>query len=102
MLNHLGRDDRIFSILPTDQYVWINHTATFVCATDNPDYTVYFYTPTITAQLFNTPLPGGGDMVTATFKATLGLNLTSVTCAALDENLSVHSFVSAKLYVQGI
>ena len=73
----------IFTIVPTTQYVWINQTATFTCATNVTGYELGFsiiggipYDNTVT------DLPGGDLLATASFTVTSDNNGTRVRCLA--------------------
>ena len=92
----------IFTIVPTTQYVWINQTATFTCATNVTGHELVFSIPGIDELESNTPLPGGGQVTTAIFTATLDTNGTNVTCGALDGFTLLFTTEVVQILVQGI
>ena len=92
----------IFTIVPATQYVWINQTATFTCATNVTGYELIFNIPGVDEQESNTLLPGGGQTTTAIFTATLYTNGTNVTCGALMEFTLVDTTEVVQILVQGI
>ena len=73
----------IFTIEPTTQYVWINQTATFTCATNVTGYILSF---SISASVDHIPtvtdLPEGGLLATCSYTVTSYNNGTSVRCLA--------------------
>ena len=92
----------IFTIVPTTQYVWINQTATFTCATNVTGYELVFNIPGVDVeQESNAPLPGGGQTITAIFTATLDTNGTNVTCGALMEFTLIDTTKVVQILVQG-
>ena len=74
----------IFTIVPTTQYVWINQTATFTCATNDAGYNILsFNIPAgIDDDTTVTDLPEGGRLATTSFTVTSDNNGTSVRCLA--------------------
>ena len=92
----------IFTIVPTTQYVWINQTANFTCATNVTGYELVFTIPGVDEQASNTPLPGGGQTTTAFFTATLDTNGTNVICGALDGFTLIDTTEVVQILVQGI
>ena len=70
----------IFTTMPTTQYVWINQTATFTCATNVTGYTLSFSIPGVSFE----PTGDGHLMITVTFTVTSDNNGTSVRCLADD------------------
>ena len=73
----------IFTIVPTTQYVWINQTATFTCATNVTGYSLGFsILGGIPHVATVTDLPGGGWLATTSFTVTSDNNGTSVRCTA--------------------
>ena len=92
----------IFTIVPTTQYVWINQTATFTCAIGISEHTVAFSIPGVVENLSFETLPGGGQILTATFTATLDLNGTDVTCRALDGDSIIVGTAQVQIYVEGM
>ena len=94
----------IFTIVPTTQYVWINQTATFTCATNVTGYELSF---SVSGGVADVPtlmdLPGGGQLVTTSFTVTSDNNGTSVRClAAYNGGLSVVSDPAGFAYGQGM
>ena len=96
----------IFTIVPTTQYVWINQTTTFTCATNVTGYTLSFSIP---ASVDDTPtvtnLPGGGQLATTSFTVTSDNNGTSVRCLATNNvgpGLPVVSDPAGFAYGQGM
>ena len=68
----------IFTIVPTTQYVWINQTATFTCATNVTGYILFFSIPASVDHIPTvTDLPGGGLLATTSFIVTSDNNGTS-------------------------
>ena len=58
----------IFVIVPTTQYVWINQTATFACATNVTGYSLSFSIPAgVDDDDTVTDLPEGGQLATTSF-----------------------------------
>ena len=92
----------IFTIVPTTQYVWINQTATFTCATNVTGYILSFSIPAGVAHDTTTvtDLPEGGQLATASFTVTSDNNGTSVRCIAENGELfTITTLVYA--YAQG-
>ena len=90
----------IFTIVPTTQYVWINRTATFTCAINISEHTVTFSIPSVDEDASLQTLPGGEQVATAAFIATLDTNGTNVTCGALDGFTVVTSTTAVQVFVQ--
>ena len=91
----------IFTIVPTTQYVWINQTATFTCATNVTGYILSFNIPAIVDHIPTvTDLPEGGQLATASFTVTSDNNSTSIRCAA--DNGTIFTITTpVYAYVQG-
>ena len=94
----------VFTIVPTTQYVWINQTATFTCATNVTGYILSF---SIAAGIDKndavTDLPGGGQLATASFTVTSENNGAIVRClAANNGGLPVVSDPAGFAYAQGM
>ena len=89
----------IFTIVPTTQYVWINQTATFTCATNVTGYTLNFNTIP-NANTFTEELPGGGVLAYLTLNVTRENNGTKVRCSA-DNGTILISADSVYAYTQG-
>ena len=91
----------IFTIVPTTQYIWINQTATFTCATNVTGYQLSF---TIPAGVYDTTtvtdLPGGGQLATSSFTVTSDNNGTSLRCTA-DNGTIFTSTTLVYAYAQG-
>ena len=85
-----------FTTVPTTQYVWINQTATFTCATN------YKYTLTFSSSN-DVPLIQQEDQggATASFIVTADNNGTSVRCIAYSGSTPLHTSL-AYAYAQGI
>ena len=95
----------IFTIVPTTQYVWINQTATFTCATNVTGYTLSFSIPAGIAHVTTTvtDLPGGGQRVTCSVTVTSDNNGTSARCLATNNGgLPVASDPAGFAYGQGM
>ena len=87
----------IFTIVPTTQYVWINQTATFECATSDSSYSLDFSIPGV-------PFIPSGDvnsMITASFTVTADNNGTGVRCQA-DDGDDFQRTERVYAYAQGI
>ena len=95
--------DSNVTIVPETQYVYLNHNATFECATNLTGYTLTFsYGGSITVTLKETNLPDGGIKVTTTFIVTNSLNGTSVRCHADDDMNPLISTSKVYVYTQGL
>ena len=94
----------IFTIVPTTQYVWINQTATFTCATNVTGYSLSFSIPAGVAHVPTvTDLPEGGQLATASFTVTSDNNGTSARCLATNNGgLPVVSDPAGFAYGQGM
>ena len=91
----------IFTIVPTTQYVWINQTATFTCATNVTGYELSFSIPAGIAHVTTvTDLPEGGRLATASFTVTSDNNSTRVRCIAENGDL-LTSTTLVFAYAQG-
>ena len=91
----------IFTIVPTTQYVWINQTATFECATNITGYSLSITIPAgISPDRTEVGLPGGGTLATASFMVTPDNNVTSVRCTA-DDGIGFQLTPQAYAYGQG-
>ena len=93
----------LFTIVPTTQYVWVDTTATFECATNNTQgYELVFSIPNVAEDISSDTLPGGEQKLTATFTATSDFNGTSVICRAVDGDFNViDSTEVVQVLVQG-
>ena len=91
----------IFTIVPTTQYVWINQTATFTCATNVTGYSLIF---SVSGGVADVPtlmdLPGGGQLATTSFTVTSDNNGTSARCLADNGDL-LTSATPVYAYAQG-
>ena len=90
----------IFTIVPETQYVYVNDTVTFECATNLTGYILVILTrgvpPSFQASV---TLPNGGMMILVNLTATNESNGTDVTCLALSNGGNANE--TAYLYVQG-
>ena len=88
----------IFTIVPVTQYVYVNDTVTFECATNLNKKILYFEiageNPLSQTSL---ALPNGGMMISFNLTATKALNGTDVTCYTFSGNATD----TAYLYIQG-
>ena len=95
----------VFTIVPTTQYVWINQTATFTCATNVTGYILFFSIPAglgIDHVTTVTDLPEGGLLATCSYTVTSYNNGTSVRCLATNNGgLLVVSDPAGLAYGQG-
>ena len=96
----------IFTIVPTTQYVWLNQTATFECATNVTGYTLTLSIPAgvplpnYTAS--TTDLSGGGKIAVVSFTVTSDNNGTSIRCIA-DDGFNIPLYTTlVYAYAQGI
>ena len=93
----------IFTIVPETQYVYLNCSVTFECATNLTGYTLTFSYGVAVDETFNPiDLPDGGKKVTTTFIVTHSLNGTSVRCHADDDDNSFISTSKVYAYAQGL
>ena len=89
----------VFTIVPVTQYVYINDTVTFECATNLTGDNLYFIAGgAIPLSQSSVTLPEGGIMISFNLTATKASNGTDVTCYTL---FNGHSTETAYLYVQG-
>ena len=88
----------IFTIVPVTQYVYVNDTVTFQCATNETGYILFFDTdvPVIISELTEI-LPNGGRIVSFNLIATSQVNGTSATCCATSGATTEPAYV----YIQG-
>ena len=73
----------IFTIVPETQYLYVNDTVTFECATNLTGYILFFESnapAAITESL--KILPNGGRIISFNLTATSQVNGTSATCRA--------------------
>ena len=96
----------IFTTVPTTQYVWINQTVAFECATNVTGYSLTFsVVPPANAYITLTalinPLPDGGEHIVYSFLASQITNGTKARCIG-DDGIGKPRFtLSAYAYVQG-
>ena len=88
----------IFTIVPVTQYVYINDTVTFECATNTSGYTISFFYGTDVMET-ETDLPNGGKRTILT--ATSEVNGTNIVCAAR-MGIMINTSEVAYIYIQGI
>ena len=85
----------IFTTVPVTQYVYINDTVTFECASET---SIYFIAGgLIQHSQSSVTLPNGGMMISINLTATKDSNETNVTCYTVSGNATK----TAYLYVQG-
>ena len=109
MSNHvfICKISAIFTIVPTTQYVWINQTVTFTCATNITGYslTISHFGPNhipLYISIHSILLPEGGKYIAGSFIASQMVNGTGVICVAHAENESTLQFtLPAYTYTQG-
>ena len=90
----------IFTIVPKTQYVYINDTVTFECATNETGYSIYiFFGGVPPSLLISETLPNGVRMISFNLTATNASNGTDVTCKAFSNDGNATE--TAYLYVQG-
>ena len=96
----------IFTIVPTTQYVWINQTATFECATNRTGYALTLNIPAgvplpgYTASI--TDLSGGGKIAVVSFTVISDNNGTGIRCIA-DDGINIPLYTTlVYAYAQGI
>ena len=95
---YLGCSASIFTVIPKTQYVYLNDTVSFECATNLTGYTINFvYGSNLLAN--ETALPYG-ERRTA-FTASSNLNGTYILCTATMDHI-FKTTGSAYLYIQGI
>lgn len=88
----------LFTIVPEIQYVYLNDTVAFECATSMTGYTINFvYGNNVLPN--ETTLPNGGKRTT--FTATSNINGTDVFCIA-SMNMMTNLTGLAYFYIQGI
>ena len=86
----------IFTIEPETQYVYVNDTATFECATDVTEIGLSF----VTYPLVMGSVSSSTGMISLNLTATSEVNGTNVTCnATTDHNTNLTE--PAYLYIQG-
>ena len=88
----------IFTIVPETQYVYVNDTVTFECATNQneTESSLTFVTyPSVNGSVFTST-----GMISLTLTATSEVNGTNVTCHATS-GLNTEVTAPAYLYVQG-
>ena len=81
----------IFTVVPVTQYVYINDTVTFECATNLTGYKLFFETKLSVVETFD------GMMVALNLKASIEVNGTAFTCRASNGDATEPAYV----YVQG-
>ena len=80
------------------QYVYINDTVTFECATNLTGYSLYFLVGgKVPSSQASETLPNGGTAISFSLTATNQLNGTDVTCYTVNGNATETAYV----YVQG-
>ena len=88
----------IFTIVPVTQYVYLNDTVTFECATNLTGYTISFLFGTDPMDTI-TDLSNGGKRTT--FTATSEINGTNIICLAR-MGIMIFNTDAAYLYAQGM
>ena len=80
------------------QYVYLNNTVTFGCATDLAGYNLFLFVyPSISISLQSVSLSNGGVMVSFNLTARSEVNGTAVTCRASNGSATEPAYV----YIQG-
>ena len=79
------------------QYVYLNDTVKFECATNLTDYDLFLIATRSECLVSHETLPNGGAMVSCSLTASSEVNGTNVTCYASNENATKPAYV----YVQG-
>ena len=88
----------IFTIIPVTQYVYLNDTVTFECATNLTGYSLYFLVGgKVPSSQASKTLPNGGTAISFSLTASNQLNGTDVTCYTVNGNATETAYV----YVQG-
>ena len=91
----------IFTILPVTQYVYINDTVTFECATNETEFDLSIATyPSVTGSISILNTGKGSTILKLNLTATSEVNGTNVTCNATTE-LTTAVTEPAYVYVQG-
>ena len=86
----------IFTIVPETQYVYVNDTVTFECATNDNKFDLFFVTyPSINDSVSSSP-----GMISLNLTATSEVNGTNVICNATN-GPTIAVTAPAYLYVQG-
>ena len=86
----------IFTIVPETQYVYVNDTVTFECATNVTGFSLFF----VTYPSVNDSVSTSNGMASLILTATSEVNGTNVTCHATSR-LTTRVTEPAYLYVQG-
>ena len=86
----------IFTILPVTQYVYVNDTVTFECATNLTGYILFFESNAPVTESLEI-LPNGGRIISFNLIATIQVNGTSATCRATNGAATEPAY----MYVQG-
>ena len=95
----------IFTVVPVTQYVYLNDTVTFECATNLTGYHLLVLTnASIAISLQSVSLSNGGEMVSLNLTAKSEANGTAVTCFIF--NMMFHHNMynttePAYVYIQG-
>ena len=89
----------LFTVVPETQYVYLNDTVTFECATNLTGYIINFIYGSNDVLSDETTLPNGGKRTT--FTATSNINGTDILCIAT-MNTMINLTGLAYLYIQGI
>ncbi|XP_019854745.1 PREDICTED: uncharacterized protein LOC109583743 [Amphimedon queenslandica] len=90
----------IFTIVPVTQYVYVNDTVTFECATNGTEYTLVILIRGVPpSSLKSKTLPNGVRLLSFNLTATNASNGTDVTCLAFGDDGNANE--TAYLYVQG-
>ena len=88
----------LFTIIPVTQYVYLNDTVTFECATNLTGYSLYFLVGgKVPSSQASDTLPNGGIAISFNLTASNQLNGTDVTCYTVNGNATETAYV----YVQG-
>ena len=88
----------VFTIIPVTQYVYLNDTVTFECATNLTGYSLYFLVGgKVPSSQASETLPNGGTAISFSLTAANQLNGTDITCYTVNGNATETAYV----YVQG-
>ena len=93
---HIILGASIFTAVPETQYVYLNDTVTFECATNVTEFLFFTTNPSVAILVGLRNLPNGGKMLSINLTAISEINGTAVTCFA-----SNHVTEPAYVYVQG-
>ena len=87
----------IFTIVPVTQYVYLNDTVEFECATNLTEYHLILITKGECSKTQDKTPDAGGKMVSCSLTASSEINGTNVTCHTYNGDATEPAYV----YVQG-